>query len=93
VAQGQQAASADRGLIMCHAIPTEVVAIDEATDMATVSLDGVQKDVSTALVDDVQIGDYLLVHVGFALNKISPEEAERTLELFAQMAALEETQP
>jgi hydrogenase expression/formation protein HypC len=75
---------------MCHAIPAEVVAIDEATDMATVSLDGVQKDVSTALVDDVQIGDYLLVHVGFALNKISPEEAEETLELFAQMAAMDE---
>ncbi len=75
---------------MCHAIPAEVVAIDEATDMATVSLDGVQKDVSTALIDDVQTGDYLLVHVGFALNKISPEEAEETLKLFAQMAAMDE---
>ncbi len=75
---------------MCHAIPAEVVAIDEATDMATVSMDGVQKDVSTALIDDVRTGDYLLVHVGFALNKISPEEAEETLRLFAQMAAMDE---
>ncbi len=74
---------------MCHAIPAKVVAIDEATDMATVSLDGVNKEVSLALVEDVQIGDYLLLHVGFALNKLSPEEAERTLELFAQMAALD----
>ncbi len=78
---------------MCHAIPAEVVAIDAATDMATVSLDGVQKEVSLALVEDVQIGDYLLVHVGYALNKLSPDEAEKTLELFAQMAALGEAQP
>jgi hydrogenase expression/formation protein HypC len=75
---------------MCHAIPAKVVTIDEETDMARVSLDGVQKEVSLALVDDVQVGDYVLVHVGFALNRISPEEAEKTLELFAQMAALDE---
>jgi len=74
---------------MCHAIPARVVAIDEQTDMATVSLDGVKKDVSLALVQDVVIGDYLLVHVGYALNKVSPEEAERTLELFAEMAQLD----
>jgi len=74
---------------MCHAIPAKVVAIDEQTDMATVSLDGVKKDVSLALVQDVAIGDYLLVHVGYALNKVSPEEAERTLELFAEMAQLD----
>jgi hydrogenase expression/formation protein HypC len=78
---------------MCHAIPAEVVAIDTDLDMATVSLDGVQKDVSLALVEDVQVGDYLLVHVGFALNKISQEEAEKTLELFAQLAALDESLP
>jgi len=75
---------------MCHAIPAKVVSIDPDSDMAKVSIDGVQKDVSMALVDDVQIGDYLLIHVGFALNKISPEEAEKTLELFAQMSAMNE---
>ncbi len=75
---------------MCHAIPAQVVAVDEPTDMATVSLDGVKKDVSLALVEDVSIGDYLLVHVGYALNKVSPEEAEKTLQLFAEIAALEE---
>ncbi len=78
---------------MCHAIPAKVVAIDEQSDTATVSLDGVKKDVSLALVQDVQVGDYLLVHVGYALNKVSPEEAERTLELFAEMAELEGGQP
>ena len=74
---------------MCHAIPAQVVEIDAASDMATVSLDGVKKAVSLALVQDVQVGDYLLVHVGYALNKVSPEEAERTLELFAEMAQLD----
>ncbi len=78
---------------MCHAIPAKVVAIDGQSDTATVSLDGVKKDVSLALVQDVQVGDYLLVHVGYALNKVSPEEAERTLELFAEMAELEGGQP
>ena len=79
---------------MCHAIPAQVVSIDPDTDMAKVSLDGVQKDVSVTLVDDIQIGDYVLVHVGFALNKISPEEAEKTLELFAQLSKMDdEAQP
>jgi hydrogenase expression/formation protein HypC len=75
---------------MCHAIPAQVVSIDSESDMAKVSLDGVLKDVSVTLVDDIQIGDYVLVHVGFALNKISPEEAEKTLELFAQLNAMDD---
>ena len=69
---------------MCLALPAKVVAIDEQTDMATVALGEVKKDVSLALVDDVQVGDYVLVHVGYALNKVSAEEAELTLKLFAQ---------
>ncbi len=50
-------------------------------DMAKVSLDGVLKVVSTALVDDVKVGDYVVLHVGYALAKIDPEEARKTLEL------------
>ncbi len=68
---------------MCLAIPVRVVEI-LADDMAKVSLDGVVKTVSTALVEDVQVGDYVVLHVGYALTKIDPEEAERTLELLAQ---------
>lgn len=66
---------------MCLAIPAQILALDPATDAATVSLGGVRKPVSLALVDDAEVGDYVLVHVGYALNKISPEEAERTLAL------------
>jgi len=68
---------------MCLAIPVQVREI-LPNDMAKVSLDGVVKTISTALIEDVQVGDYVVLHVGYALAKIDPEEAERTLELFAQ---------
>ncbi|MES9833124.1 MAG: HypC/HybG/HupF family hydrogenase formation chaperone [Candidatus Thiodiazotropha sp. LLP2] len=69
---------------MCLAIPAKVVAIDESGDNATVALGEVKKAVSLALVDDVSVDDFVLIHVGYALNKVSEEEAQRTLELFAQ---------
>jgi hydrogenase expression/formation protein HypC len=67
---------------MCLAIPVQVTEL-LPDDMAKVSLDGVTKVVSTALVEDLQVGDYVVLHVGYALSKIDPEEAARTLELFA----------
>ncbi len=69
---------------MCLALPAEVVAVDAAADVATVSVGGVKKEISLALVEDVQIGDFVLIHVGYALNKISRAEAERTLAIFAE---------
>jgi hydrogenase expression/formation protein HypC len=69
---------------MCLALPAQVVNIDEVTDTATVALGEVKKDVSLALLEGVEAGDFVLIHVGYALNKISPEEAERTLQLFAE---------
>jgi len=74
---------------MCLAIPARVVDIDATTDTATVALGDVRKDVSLALVDDVAPGDYVLVHVGYALNRVSEEEAARTLALMgdADLAA------
>jgi hydrogenase expression/formation protein HypC len=71
---------------MCLAIPARVVAIDPATDTATVALGAVTKAVSLALVEDLTLGDYVLVHVGYALTRISPEEAELTLSLMAEAA-------
>lgn len=71
---------------MCLAIPALVERIvDEQT--AVVDVGGVQREISTALVDDVAVGDYVILHVGFALNKIDPEEAKKTLDLFAQIEA------
>jgi hydrogenase expression/formation protein HypC len=61
--------------------------------MARVTLEGVSKEVSVALVDDVAVGDYVVVHVGFALSKIDPKEAQETLALLAEAAALAEASP
>jgi hydrogenase expression/formation protein HypC len=69
---------------MCLAIPACITAIEETTNMATVSLGGVKKDVSLALVDGACVGDYVLIHVGYALNLISKEEAEQTLSMMAE---------
>jgi len=77
---------------MCLALPAEVVALKEG-DVATVSLGGVRKDVSLALVEDVALGDYVLIHVGYALSKLSPEEAGRTLALMAEAGVTGEGAP
>jgi hydrogenase expression/formation protein HypC len=71
---------------MCLAIPARVVEMPNA-DTAIVDLGGVRKEVSLALVEEVALGDYVIVHVGFALSKLNPAEAENTLALFAEMGA------
>jgi hydrogenase expression/formation protein HypC len=71
---------------MCLAIPVQVSEI-LPDEMAKVSLDGVVKIVSTALVEDLRVGDYVVLHVGYALAKIDPDEAQRTLELLASAGA------
>jgi len=72
---------------MCLALPVKVVQVDADTsgDWAVVDLGGVQKRISLALLDGVEVGDYVILHVGYALSKLDPEEAERTLALFEQM--------
>jgi hydrogenase expression/formation protein HypC len=71
---------------MCLAIPALVKDV-LSDDTVVVELGGVLKEISTALVSDVAVGDYIIVHVGFALSKLDPVEAEKTLALFAEMAA------
>ncbi len=73
---------------MCLALPAQVVEL-RSDDMAVVDLAGVKKEISLALVDEVKLGDYVIVHVGYALNKLDPEEADKTLQLFAELAAAE----
>ena len=77
---------------MCLAIPVRVVEVmrsgiqsDGADDTAIVDLGGVRKEISLALLADVQVGDYVILHVGYALSKLDPEEAEKTLALFAEL--------
>ncbi|MEW5963588.1 MAG: HypC/HybG/HupF family hydrogenase formation chaperone [Pseudomonadota bacterium] len=74
---------------MCLALPARVVALD-GDEMATVALEGVRKRISLALVDDVAVGDYVLIHVGYALHRVSEEEAARTLVMMAAAGVLAE---
>ncbi len=74
---------------MCLAIPARVVEIND-NDQAIVDLGGVRKDVSLALVEDVSIGDYVIIHVGYALTRLDPEEAEKTLALMAEAGLMSE---
>jgi hydrogenase expression/formation protein HypC len=73
---------------MCLAIPARVAEL-VAPDGAVVDVDGVRKTVSLALVDEVAPGDYVIVHVGYALAKLDPAEARHTLALFAQAGLAE----
>jgi len=68
---------------MCLAIPTRIVELLPG-QMAKVSLDGVIKTVSVALLDEVAVGDYVILHVGYALARIDEEEALLTLDLLKQ---------
>ncbi len=62
---------------MCLGVPMQVKTIDN--DLATCEIDGVQREASLMMIDDVQIGDYVLIHAGFAIEKIDEEEAQLTL--------------
>jgi hydrogenase expression/formation protein HypC len=72
---------------MCLAIPARIEEIT-GDQSAIVNLGGVRKQISLALVDDVAVGDYVIVHVGYALQRLDVEEAERTLALFAEFNAM-----
>ena len=72
---------------MCLAIPALVIEVRDG-DLAVVDLDGVRKEISLALVSGVQPGDYVIVHVGYALNRLDADEAERTLAMFREAARL-----
>ena len=67
---------------MCLAIPTRVVEL-LPDNQALVDLGGVRKAISLELVDDVAVGDYVIIHVGYALTRLDPDEAARTLALMA----------
>ena len=69
---------------MCLAIPARVVELT-GNEHAIVDLGGVRKEISLALVDEIVEGDYVIVHVGYALSRLDPDEAAATLALFEQV--------
>ena len=75
---------------MCLSIPSKVTKIDKEANMATVDTMGVSRDASLDLMeeDDVKIGDYVLLHIGFIMNKIDEEDAMASLDTYKEIISL-----
>jgi hydrogenase expression/formation protein HypC len=69
---------------MCLAIPSKIIAIEE--DVATIDVDGVRRECSLLLVADAAVGDYVIVHAGFAIQKIDEAAALDTIQLLRDTA-------
>ena len=75
---------------MCLAIPSKITKIEN--EMAVIDVDGVQRQASLLLLSDAQVGDYVIVHAGFAIQKIDEAAAQETLKLLKEAAAHYESQ-
>ena len=80
---------------MCLAVPGKIVSVsgEDLARQARVDFGGVLKEVNLAYVPEAQIGEYVLVHVGFAISVVDEAEAMRTFELLKQMGELAELEP
>lgn len=77
---------------MCLAIPSKIVDIQD--QMAIIDVEGVRRSASLLLLEDAAIGDYVIVHAGFAIHKIDPETARESIDLLREsMSRMEETDP
>jgi len=72
---------------MCLAVPMKLVKIEG--NKGLVELSGVKKEISLTLLKDVEIGDYLIIHAGFAIEKLNEKEAKKTLEIWEEIANLQ----
>lgn len=77
---------------MCLAVPARITKLLD-DDRAMAEIGGASKPVSLALVQDVAVGDYVIVHVGYALSKLDPEEAQKTLDTFQEYWAAGMAEP
>jgi len=71
---------------MCLAIPSKIIKIEN--NVATIDVDGVKREASLLLVENPEVGDYVIVHAGFAINKINEEDALESLKLLREAASL-----
>lgn len=69
---------------MCLALPVKLIARDQ-NDRGTIEVGGVTREISLALVPDAEVGDYVILHVGYALTKLNETEAKKTIALFQEM--------
>ena len=72
-------------MIMCLAIPAKITKIDNS--MGTIDMEGIQREVSLLLLEDAKIGDYVIVHAGFAIHKIDEAEAKESLKVLRELVA------
>jgi hydrogenase expression/formation protein HypC len=72
---------------MCLAIPAKIIEI-KTGNMALVESEGVIKEISLAMIEHPEIGEYVIIHVGFALNRIDQEEALKTLDLIEEIGRM-----
>lgn len=76
---------------MCLAIPGKIIEmVDVENHIAKVDVGGVKRNINVGMLDDTQIGDYVLIHVGFAMSKIDEKEAEETLRLLMELGSYED---
>ncbi|MBW1868054.1 MAG: HypC/HybG/HupF family hydrogenase formation chaperone [Deltaproteobacteria bacterium] len=68
---------------MCLAIPAKIIKIDD--NMGTIDMEGTQREVSLLLLEDAKIGDYVIVHAGFAIHKIDEAEAKESLKVLREL--------
>lgn len=75
---------------MCLAIPAKIIKLED--DMGTIDMEGTQREVSLLLLEEPKIGDYVIVHAGFAIQKVDETAALESLKILREMAALMETE-
>lgn len=73
---------------MCLGVPAKILETRDGT--AFVEIGGVRREISVMLIDDAAVGEWVIVHAGFAIQKLSEEEAEQTLALFREIAEFDE---
>jgi hydrogenase expression/formation protein HypC len=73
---------------MCLGVPAKI--LETGGGAAVVELGGVRREISVMLIDDVAVGEWVIIHAGFAIEKLSEEEAEQTLALFREIAESDE---
>ncbi|MEA3337867.1 MAG: HypC/HybG/HupF family hydrogenase formation chaperone [Chloroflexota bacterium] len=77
---------------MCLGIPGKITEVydQQGIAMGKIDFDGIQKEVCLAYLPDIEVGDYAIVHVGFAITKLDEQAAQETLDLFREIGSLEE---
>jgi hydrogenase expression/formation protein HypC len=71
---------------VCLAIPSKIIQVED--NIATIDVDGVRRSASVLLLDDVKVGDYVIVHAGFAIHRIDEESAMESLKMLREAASL-----